>query len=252
MSFDPKPAAARLLQARADGVWLTSLPAGEAPASDLEAYQVQDEVAAGLGGRIVAWKVGAASPTAEPNCAPILAETFFDDVARLPAAMFHKIGIESELAYRFAKDLPAREAPFGEEEVRAAIGSIHPAIEIVDLRFEVFKSQPAPVHLADQGNHGALVIGPGLTAWQDVVSIATHVHQEIDHKVTHDQVGGNSAGETMRLLVWLANHVAARHGGLKAGDVVTSGSTTGTIFVDAPVEITTVFDGVGSMELRID
>lgn len=251
MSFDPQPAAERFLKAREARSWLDGLPEAEAPADDAQAYAVQDAVVAIAGTPIVAWKVGAPSPTGQPNCAPILADTFFPEAEELPASMFHLVGVESELAYTFDKALPPRDRPYGEDEVADAIGSIHPAIEIVDTRFAAFKSQPEAVHLADQGNHGALILGPAFIDWRQVQPTLTHVRQEIDAKVTHDQVGGNSAGDTMRLLVWLANHVAARHGGLKAGDVVTAGSATGSTFVEAPAAVTTIFDGVGSMELRI-
>ena len=52
--------------------------------------------------------------------------------------MFHIIGIEAEIAYSFARDLPPEDAPYSREAVLDAIASMHPAIEVVDTRFQTF------------------------------------------------------------------------------------------------------------------
>jgi 2-keto-4-pentenoate hydratase len=64
-------------------------------------------------------------------------------------------------------------------------------------------------------------------------------------------MGGNSAGDPLRMLVWLANTGACSLGGIKAGDRITTGSCTGTIFVDEPCRITADFPGVGQAVLDI-
>src|SRR4051812_457483 len=146
-------AAEMLLEARATRRWLDALPDGAQPASETEAYAIQDMVARRLG-PIVGWKVGSATLYSEPFRAPIHEATLRIEDPRLPADLFHVIGVEAEIVYRFARDLPPRATPYARDEVLAAVGSMHPAVEIVDTRFSAFGSVDALSQRADQQNHG--------------------------------------------------------------------------------------------------
>ncbi|MFT9096596.1 MAG: fumarylacetoacetate hydrolase family protein, partial [Gluconobacter cerinus] len=141
--------------------------------------------------------------------------------------------VEAEIVYIFRKDLPFRETPWTQAEVCEAIGSAHAAIEIFDTRFCEAGSQDGLVHLADQGNHGALIYGPGISTWQQLTPVTEQVKLVLDDQIAIEHAGGNSAGDPIRLLVWLANHAAKRGLPLEAGTVVTTGSMTGTKFVPA-------------------
>src|SRR3954471_1884194 len=79
---------AMLLQARATRRWLDALPDGAQPASETEAYAIQDMVARRLG-PIVGWKVGSATLYSEPFRAPIHEATLRIEDPRLPADLFH-------------------------------------------------------------------------------------------------------------------------------------------------------------------
>src|SRR4051812_45646237 len=131
---DVSIAADLLLEARRTGVRLASLPAPVHPATWDDAYAIQDLVIRRLGTR-AGWKVGATTPDTEPFRVALTSATVFDGVTRMPASRFNVIGVEAELVYRFDKTLIARQRPYEMDEVLAAIGSIHAAIEIVDTRF---------------------------------------------------------------------------------------------------------------------
>ncbi|GJD48987.1 2-keto-4-pentenoate hydratase [Methylobacterium crusticola] len=248
-TFDPAAAAAALLAARRTGARLAALPEPGRPATEAEAYAVQDAVARQLG-PVVAWKVGAPSATAAPARAPLHADTVFT-TGTLPAAMFHVIGAEAEIGYRLARDLPPGNGPYDREAVLAAVASMHPMIEIADTRFATFGTADPFSQRADQQNHGALVIGPALADWRGLDPVRLPVRLAVDGRVLHDTVGGNSAVDPVRLLVWLANEGARSLGGLKAGQVVTTGSCTGTDFVTAPARIEAEFPGLGRLALAI-
>ncbi|WP_448206638.1 2-keto-4-pentenoate hydratase [Azospirillum sp. sgz302134] len=238
-----------LLEARRSRDWLTALP--QPPASEAEAYAIQDAVARRLG-PVTAWKVGARSPESEPFRAPIHADTLFWEVSRLPASMFQVIGMEAEIAYRFAKDLPPRAEPYTRDEVLDAVESVHPVFEIVDTRFAGFGSQDPLSHMADQFNHGALIVGPAIADWRALDPIRERVALDVDGTRKVETVGGNSAGEPVRLLVWMANVGTRSLGGLKAGDVVTTGSSTGTVFVKPGSRTVATFGTMGTIELTVD
>src|SRR3954469_11265091 len=206
-----------LTAARRSRCLLDALPRSARPADRAEAHAIQNEVARRIG-PVTAWKVGASGPDAEPSCAPINADTLFFDVERLPADMFNVIGLEAEIVYRLKRDLPSREDPWTREEVVDAIASIHHGFEICDTRFVTYRSQDPLSHLADQANHGALIVGPAAADWRALDPVRQPLTLDIDGERKIDAVGGNSAGDPVRLLAWLANAGAEPFGGLNAGD----------------------------------
>lgn len=238
-----------LLEARATRRWLTELP--DAPTDMEGVYAIQDAVARRLG-PVVAWKVGATAPDAVPFRAPIHAETLFEGVERLPAALFQVIGMEAEIAYRMARDLPPRDEPYTRDEVLDAVASVHPAFEIVDTRFAGYGSQPRPSHLADQCNHGALVVGPAIAGWRSLDPLAERIALDVDGETKIEVVGGNSGGDAVRLLVWMANEGASAFGGLRAGQVVTTGSPIGTIVVAPGSRSVARYGTMGTIALTVD
>ncbi|HYG90277.1 MAG TPA: fumarylacetoacetate hydrolase family protein [Azospirillum sp.] len=237
-----------LIEARRTRRWLTELPTR--PANEAEAYEIQDAVARRLG-PVAAWKVGARTPDAEPFRAPINQATLFAGVDHLPAGMFHVIGVEAEIAYRFARDLPPRERPWSRAEVLDAVASVHPVFEIVDTRFAGFGAQDPLSHMADQMNHGALVAGPAVGDWRGLDPLRERVTLDVDGKREVETVGGNSAGDPVRLLVWMANVGARIFGGLHVGDMVTTGSCTGTVFVQPGSRSVATFGTLGTIELTM-
>ncbi len=248
--FDPGPAAQAFLDARRTRRWLDALPEGGRPATDEEAYAIQDRVAAALG-PVGGWKVGAATPEAGPFRGPIQADTIFADGARLPGDMLHVIGVEAEIAYRFARDLPPRDRPYEREEVLDAVGSLHPVIEILDTRFTRIGSQDALSHRADHQNSGALVVGPAVADWRGLQSLRLPVRLRLNGEIRHEGVGGNSAGDSIRLLVWMANDGTRAAGGIRAGQIVTTGSCSGTDWVKPGTEARAEFEGVGAVETSV-
>ena len=242
--------AGALLAARRAHRPLESLPSAAMPANKADAYAIQTEVARGIG-PVTAWKVGASAPDAEPSSAPIHADTLFFETGTLPTAMFRVIGIEAEIVYRLKSDLPARDEPWTRDEVLNAVGSIHPAFEICDTRFAAYGSQGPLASLADQGNHGALVVGAATADWRHIDPVTQPLTLDIDGERRIDTVGGNKAGDPIRLLAWLANTGARPFGGLHAGDTVTTGSCTGTIFIQPGSRAVADFPGLGRIELTV-
>ncbi|WP_042691616.1 2-keto-4-pentenoate hydratase [Azospirillum sp. B506] len=243
-------AADALLAARRDNRPLDTLPPATMPADKADAYAIQTEVARRIG-PVTAWKVGASAPDAEPSSAPIHAETLFFDRETLPAGMFRVIGIEAEIVYRLKSDLPARDEPWTRDELLDAIGSVHPAFEICDSRFAAYGSQGPFASLADQANHGALIVGAATADWRRIDPVTQPLTLDIDGERKIDVIGGNKAGDPIRLLGWLANVGARPFGGLHAGDTVTTGSCTGTIFVQPGSRAVADFPGLGRIALTV-
>jgi 2-keto-4-pentenoate hydratase len=237
-----------LLTARRSGRPIDHLPAALVPTTADEAYAVQDQVTSALGA-IGGWKVGAPGPSATPNCAPLLADLMAPSPALWPAARFRLRGVEAELAFRFGVALPPRPAPYREDEVWAAVESMHPAIEIVEPRYARDPRFDPFALLADHQSNGAFAYGPAAADWRDVDFLSQPARLLIDGKEAASARGGNAAGHPRRLLAWLANHRARSGDGIAAGDIVTTGSHTGLIFAPPGATVTAEFDGIGAATL---
>src|SRR5471032_2823748 len=155
-------AATLLIEARKSGKGLAGLPADCRPDSADEAYAIQDAVAHRLGA-IQGWKTGAPGPDAEPAYAPIF--TVISGPGRFPAVTQRLFGIEAEMAFRLARDLPKRDKPYTRDEIVAAIASMHPAVELVDTRFADFTKIDALSKVADNQSNGALIYAPAVAGW---------------------------------------------------------------------------------------
>ena len=243
-------AALLLLNAREAGTLIDGLPEAVAPRTAAAAYDIQLHLMAGLGD-IGGWKVGAPNPQAEPACAPMPSRHVVTSPASFSSATFPQAFMESEIAFMLAEDLPVREIPYAEAEVRAAISGCHPAIELVQSRYRDPDAAGPLANLADLIRHGAFVWGPAIANWEAIDFPSLAITQTIEGGPTREGVG-NPAGDMMRLMVWLANTGARWAGGLKAGQIVTCGSWTGmTRMAARSGEVVTQFAGIAPVVLRM-
>ncbi len=160
-------------------------------------------------------------------------------------------GIEAEIAFRLARDLPPRGKPYTHDEVVAAIASMHPAIELVDSRFADWQKVDALSKIADNQSNGALIHGSAVANWQKLgLDLARPpITVTIDGKEAA-RTAGNSGGDPLRLLTALANHCTGRTGGLREGDMITTGSITGVTFAKPGAAVTADFGPLGTLRLE--
>ena len=233
-------AAAMLLAARRSaGARLAALPEALRPADRAAAFAIQAKAAEGVA--IGGWKVGSTGADKPCICAPMPKAGIHDSPARLGAGLLR--GIEAEISFRIAHDLPPRAMPYGREEIIAAMATAHPSIEILESAFIDPDVVDPLSNLADSILHGGFIVGPGLAAWQGLDFPAITVTQTIAGEDM--QRTGNPAGDMIRLVQWLANEGATWAGGLKAGQIVTCGSWTGKTPAPAGAAVKVAFPGVG-------
>jgi len=221
--------------------------------SEKEAYRVQDAVFAALWSRArpAAWKAGGPSDKVEPTAAPIPPENLLRSPASVAGAKMHMIGVEAEVAFRFAKDLPSQTRPYSARAVAAAVGEVLVTIELCDTRLADWKKSSGLWKLADFQNNSALVVGSGTKDWQKLDFLQQEVEFRIGARVVKAK-GAHSFGNPFRLLPWLAQHCAKRGLGLRAGDIVTTGAWTGLEIGKAGDEVTARFPGIGEAAVRIN
>jgi 2-keto-4-pentenoate hydratase len=219
------------------------------PRSFADAYAIQDAVTRARGAWS-GWKVGAPSLEATPLCAPMYAAGMVPSPARLPDADYRSRGIEAEVAFTFARGLPPRTQPYGRDEVLAAIGTAHAGLEIVESRYAEPSKLDAFAAAADSQGHRGYVVGPPLADWRRLDLKTLPVTLLVDGRPAVERQGGNTSGDPFRLLVWLANEGSVRLGGIRAGDLVTTGSTTGLTVVPPRSTVVARFAGLGEAILQ--
>jgi len=233
------PAAASLIaSARRHRRPLQSLAAEAAPRDESEGYRIQgavhDLLAADFGA-LAGYKIGCTSAGVS-----------------LPAHDFVRVGVECEIAVRLARGLAPGQAPFTAAAVADAVEAYLPAIEIVDDRYADWQSIGAPTLVADDffaagcvlGNPVARPLAPDLL---DVVG-----HAVINGIEAGRGTGADVLGHPLHALAWLANQLATSGKGLRAGQIVLTGSLVKTVWLKPGDRVTMDLSGLGAVEVAFD
>ncbi len=242
-------AANALLNARRTGNTLTDLPANLQPQSLDEAYAIHDRLIASLGD-IGGWKIGAGSPDATPMFAPMPRAWIAASGSTLAGERWRFRGLEAEIAFLVGSDLPPRAQPYTREETLAAMASCHPAIEVLESAFTDPLRAARLANIADLQMHGGFVYGSAVANWQSIDFSKEHVMLAVDGVVRVERTGSNTSGDLLRLLPFLANEGAARTGGLRKGQWITTGSWTGNTLASPGSVADVNFSTAGRVDLR--
>jgi 2-keto-4-pentenoate hydratase len=250
-------AAALLAAARIERRRFGRLPEACRPADEASAYAVQDALHASLiaagGGTLAGHKIGCTTPVMQrflniPNpCAGgVFAPTVQHERGTFRHADFLHVGVECEVAVRLAHDLPAQRAPYDRRAVAAAVSACMAAIEVVDDRYDDYRSLDAPTLIADDFFNAGCVLGAPVVPWRDLDLAALRGRMTINGVEVGTGHGGDILGHPLVALTWLANALAARGQHLKAGEFVLLGSVVETKWVAAGDRVEIEIDGLGS------
>jgi 2-keto-4-pentenoate hydratase len=242
-------AADMLLDARRTGVRVADLPEALRPTSAEEIDAIQDAIAEAYG-EIGGWKIGAGSLEATPSFAPMPAAWIAPSGTTLSGDRWRYRGLEAEIAFLVGEDLPPRTTPYSREEVLAAMASCHPAIEVLETAFADPVDGAKPSVLADLQRNGGCVYGLAFADWKQADFNTERVTLAVDGSVRVERTGSNTSGDLLRLLPYLANEGAARTGGLRRGQWITTGSWTGNTFASAGSAVEVEFSTAGQVNLR--
>lgn len=246
--------AARIHAAFRSGTPIADIPDDESPATQQEAFAIQDAAFGLLGRTPGAWKVGG-SPGTEPTAAPIAASKLYPSGQVLPSDAHRNFGVEAEIAFRLGRDLPARDVPYTPEDLRAAVSSLIVTMEIVESRLLDWPKVDPLWALMDFQANDSLVLGTEMPVPAALDFPNQPVLVLFDGQVAFEDTGSFKGGDPFTLMAWLANHALERTGsmagrGLKSGDVVTTGSWNGVSFAGPGVAAKIKFPGLGEAEMR--
>jgi 2-oxo-3-hexenedioate decarboxylase/2-keto-4-pentenoate hydratase len=249
-------AAALLCAARLERRRFERLPDACRPVDEASAYAVQDALharlaAAGWGAQ-AGHKIGCTTPVmqrflniANPCAGGVFAPTVQHGRGKFRHAGFVHVGVECEIAVRLAHGLPAERAPHDRDGVAAAVGACMAAIEVVDDRYEDYRSLDPPTLIADDFFNAGCVLGAPVETWRDLDLAAVRGRMTINGAEVGTGKGGDILGHPLAALAWLADALAARGRHLKAGEFVLLGSVVETKWVTAGDLVEVAIEGLG-------
>ncbi len=255
MTEDPSTALVQALTtARTDHAPISAAPWADTLQSAERAYAVQDGVARRLGWFDAAprhWKSGGASREAELTHAPLPPAGVWASPADASGWPFNLRALEAEVALRVAVDVDAkRAASLDEGKLGELVDAMTVSIEVVDSRWIESTDAPPLLRLADQGLHGALVLG----SWVPYAprDWSTQVCRlRIASRPVIERRGGHSLGDPLWVLPQWLRH-ATRHGDVvSAGTVVTTGAWIVVLDGQAGEKVSAEFEGIGSVTVQL-
>jgi 2-keto-4-pentenoate hydratase len=226
--------ARQVVEARHSLSKLEALDPRHRPITMEEAYRVQRAAIEAWGDEIAGWKVGATSYEIQKlfgitECVygPVFKKSVFSSPARLSAADFQHLLLESEFAFRFSRGLAARSTPYALQEVLDSVDALFPAFEIVSPRFPRLTIDDIPQLVAEFCANGGAILGSPFTSWKGHDLSSHRVELWIGGELRQAGTGASVIGNPLNALEWLVNVLSAQGVSIGRGQFVVTGTTTG-------------------------
>ena len=238
---------------------MAALPADCRPGTLEEAYAVQDGLAASAGLALAGYKIGATNAQVQARFgvdAPFSGRLFADHVGgsplRVPANTVNFYAIEAEFDFVMGSALAPRAETYTRADLRAAVASVHPAIEVPDSRYADWLSMKAADLIGDNAIGCMLCLGPAAAGGLDRDLAGQPVIVRVNGEVVSEGAGANVLGDPWNVMVWLANHLSARGLTLEAGHAVTTGSAADVVQCQPGDTVTAEFGPIGQAEVHFE
>ena len=246
----------RLLQGRL-GRQATAPLSESTPNLTLEqAYSLQrqlEQVLVGRGERVVGYKVGFTTAAlqerygvTEPVVGFMLGSGVYGSGDAVPLSRFVAIGVEVEVAFLLKSDL----AGPGVTTAAAllAVEGAMPSFELIDFRLS--GTPRASDVIADGVYTNAIVLGRPLTSVTGIDLALEGVVFEQDGQIVATQTAAEVLGNPLVSLAWAANTLGRMGRGLRAGDVVLTGSISKVLRPTVGQSVRASFTRLGSVACR--
>ena len=215
------------------------------PPPTLEAAEaVQCDVAERLGAEVGGWKIGFTPDGETPVAAPLFRHLIQSGGGVFPRRAATFLAVEVEIGFRLRADAEATDP-------EAALGPAVLGIEVVCSRFVEGPKVPFPAFLADNIANGAYLVGSERADWRDLALDRLRCRVWQDDVCLHDDLGGHPQGNPLVPLGALGQRPVTRLGGLRAGQVVTTGTLCGVLRLAGPCRIRAELEGFEPLALAI-
>jgi 2-keto-4-pentenoate hydratase len=238
---------------------IAGIPPGDRPSTRSEGYRVQAALAELTGDRGIGWKIAATSIAGQkhigvsgPLAGRLLGSRLKADGASVSIGRNIMKVAEAEFAFLMGWDLPPRATPYTVDEVLTASAALYPAIEFPDSRYQDFLSAGEAQLIADFACAGWLILGPRAPASWRFADLSVHkVSAWIDGQKVADGIGSNVLGDPRIALAWIANELSREGLGLKADEIVITGTCVVPVLISAGQHLVADFGTVGKVTARL-
>ena len=156
-----------------------------------------------------------------------------------------KPGFEPELCLRVARPLAGDVTA---AEVRQAIDVVYPSLEIIETRGD-FSAQ-IEIAIADNAQQKTVILGSPVPLNElELETIAATV--QINGSTVATGRGDAVLGNPLNSVVWLARKLPAFGRGIRAGDLIMSGSFTRQFPIEAGDIVRADFAGIGEVHTEL-
>ncbi len=257
-----RAAAEALCAARVARRPVEPLPEAIRPRDEAEAYRVQEilhELLTEAGwGEVAGYKIGCTTPVMQQALGldhPVSGGIFASTVRRgrsveLRHADFVGISLESEIVVQVDRDLPASRAPYDRASVAPAVAAVHAAFELTESRYPDRDAVGVPTQVADDYYGIGSVLDEPVEGLDPFTLDRVASRLFVNGAEAGTGTGSLVLGHPLEALAWLANALASRGSGLRAGEIVSLGSVIAAYDPKPGDEVRVVHDPLGEVHLR--
>jgi len=229
---------ARLLATlRREGRQQSGLDQRLVPPDKATAYRIARMVEEELGWAVAGWKIAAMKEGLQRELrtdSPIYGRVYAPLVQESPVTVEHarQCSPIPEVEYQavLGADLPPRDTPYSIAEVRDAVASLHPGVELAECRFVHDAAfPPLPAILADGAGSGTIAYGPPIENWRERDIAGQEVVLTCNGTLRRKGNAAIALDHPIVPVTWLANELSLTGIGLKAGQVISTGTLTGML-----------------------
>jgi 2-keto-4-pentenoate hydratase len=246
----------RLLQGRLGGQASAPLSQSTPDLTLEQAYGLQrqlEQALVGRGERVVGYKVGFTTAAlqerhglAEPVLGFMLGSGVYGSGDAVPLSRFVAIGVEVEVAFLLRSDLAGPGVTIA--SALLAVEGAMPSFELIDFRLS---GAPRGTDVVADGVYtNAIVLGRPLTPVTGIDLALEGVVFEQDGQIVATQTAAEVLGNPLVSLAWAANALGRVGRGLRAGELVLTGSISKVLRPTAGQSVRASFTRLGSVACR--
>ena len=233
---------------------------GEVPATLEEAYATQDCAISLWPDRVAGWKVGRIDPLwsdrlgedrlVGPIFAQAMRATGSADCVEFPVIEDGFAAVEAEFVFRLLADAPPEKTSWTAEEAEAAPCALHVGIETAGSPLAVINDLGPLVVVCDFGNNAGLLLGPEIVGWRERPLGSLLCETFIEERSVGSGGALSLPGGPVAALAFALRRCAARGRPLMAGQLISTGATTGIHDIRSGDRVRVRFEGVAELRCR--
>ena len=183
----------------------------------------------------------------EPDYGQMLDSAVIMEGQPISLSRFIEPRVESEICFLLNRDIKG--PGINAADVLAATAGVMPAFEIIDSHFKNWKMKIQDT-VSDNASNAGIVLGARLSPISGLDLRLVGLVLEKDGEVVATAAGAAVWGNPAQAVAWLANKLAEFGMGMRAGELILSGSLTAAFPAVAGSSFRATFDHLGPVSTR--